>query len=72
MAIEYIFVSCDIIAHSSEPSLERQRDNIAAINRNELKLPAFLNQFKFVDLRSGINDAVIKELLWGITGIKSN
>lgn len=39
---------------------------------NELKLPTFLYQFKFVNLRSGINDAAIKELLWGITGIKSH
>ncbi|MDZ4403288.1 TIR domain-containing protein [Prosthecobacter sp.] len=32
MANNYAFVSCDIVSHSSEPSLQKQTDNVAAIN----------------------------------------
>ena len=33
MPRDYIFVSCDIISHSAEPSLLKQTENIAAINK---------------------------------------
>jgi hypothetical protein len=32
MEQRYTFVSCDIVGHSSEPSVDRQRDRIGAIN----------------------------------------
>jgi hypothetical protein len=32
MKKEYFFVSCDIVAHSAEPNVEKQTDRVAAIN----------------------------------------
>jgi hypothetical protein len=37
----------------------------------EPELPLFLSDFKWVDLRDGLNDAGVGKLFWGITGKKS-
>ena len=36
------------------------------------KLPMFLKQFTWVDLRGGLTDEGIDRLQWGITGVKPN
>ena len=37
---------------------------------SDVKLPAFLEDFMWVDLRGGVTDEGLDKLVWGITGKK--